>query len=100
MEIFRNLHRDVGNILVTFRVKTLEMWENISAQRYRKMTELVIGHQEKIGAMLCAITVKLNGWRQYAASAAIESATDKTYFVSSNMMYALDHVTGLKFQDT
>lgn len=99
VETFGNLYRNVSNILVAFQIRILDMWKNISAQRYQKMTELVIGHQEKIGAILCAINVKLDAWRQYSASAATESSADKAVFVSNNMMYALDDLTGLKFQD-
>ena len=98
-EMFGKLYRNVGIILVAFRVRILDMWENISAQRYRKMTELVIGHQEKIGAMLCAITVKLDAWKQYTASAVSDSSADKANFVNSNMTYALSNLTELGFQD-
>lgn len=99
VETFRKLYFTVGNMLVALRARTTVMWEDISAQRFRKMNELVIGHQQKIGALLCAITVKLNAWRRYAASAATEGATDKANFVNSSMMYGLGALTELKFED-
>jgi hypothetical protein len=100
VETFRNLYFAVGNMLVALRARTTVMWEDISGQRFRRMTELVIGHQQKIGALLCAITVKLDAWRRYATSAATDSATDKANFVNSSMMYGLGALTGLKFEDT
>jgi hypothetical protein len=99
VETFRNLYFAVGNMLVALRVRAVVMWDDISARRFRTMIELVIGHQEKIGAMLCAITVKLNAWRRYAASAATDSSTDKANFVNNSMMYGLDGLSELKFEE-
>ncbi len=100
IETFRDLYRSVGNILVALRARTAVMWEDISAERFEKMSELVVGHQEKIGALLCAITVKLNAWRRYTATAATDSAADKANYVSNYMMYGLDGLSELKFQDS
>ncbi len=99
VKTFRDLYLAIGNMLVALRVRTVVMWEDISARRFRRIASLVSEHQEKIGAMLCAITVKLAAWRQYVASAGTDSAIDRANFVSHSMMYALDTVSGFKFDD-
>ena len=99
VETFRKLYFAIGNMLVALRVRAVVMWDDISARRFRRMTDLVIGHQEKIGALLCAVSVKLNAWRRYATAAATDTAADKANFVSSSIMYGLDELTEFKFQE-
>lgn len=98
-EKFRGLHGEVTNILEMFRVRTEDMWKNISAQQYQEMTRLVGAHQEKIGAILCAISVKLDAWNQLGVSDTTKSVTDKANFVNNSMIYGLDDLTSIGFQD-
>lgn len=93
------LHGDVANIMEMFRTQTEDMWQNISAERYQKMSRLITEHQEKIGANLCAITVKLNAWKQLEFSATTDSVSDKVGFVTREIGHGLDRLTGLDFQD-
>jgi hypothetical protein len=38
------------------------LWENITAERFRRMEKLVQSHHITIGGMLCALTVKMDAW--------------------------------------
>ncbi len=93
------LHRGVANTIELFRLRTEDMWENISAERYRGMTQLITDHQEKIGAILCAITVKLNAWQDKTSVASTDSISDRIGFVTREIGFGLDRLTGLEFQD-
>lgn len=45
-----------------FDRSTGDMWNNISAQRFRKVKELIESYHTSIGGILCALTVKMNSW--------------------------------------
>jgi hypothetical protein len=52
---------------ITSRFKNFDetsrlLWNNITAERFRKMEKLVQSHHVTIGGMLCALTVKMNAW--------------------------------------
>jgi RNAse (barnase) inhibitor barstar len=61
----QKLHRlfsDVTGVLDDFRQRTEHMWDNLSAETYREMEILVRNHQVRLGAILCALTVKMLAW--------------------------------------
>ena len=93
------LHTDVANILEQFRERTEDMWQNVSSERYRKMARLVIDHQEKIGAILCATSVKLNAWKQQIDGSSGGGVSDKISFVTREIGYGLDHLNSIEFED-
>ena len=95
----RSLHSDVANILEQFRERTDDMWQNMSAEQYRKMSQLVIDHQQKIGAILCATSVKLRAWKEQTASSSGGSVGDKINFVTREIGYGLDRLENLEFND-
>jgi hypothetical protein len=93
------LHQDVANILDLFRVRTEDMWQNLSSERYRRMSQLVVDHHEKIGAILCATSVKLNAWKQHSFSSSFGGVSDKVNFVTREIGYGLDNLSSLEFED-
>ena len=54
----------VSAILENFRDGTENMWDDISASRFRSLVKMITSYQAKIGGGLCALTVKLNEWRR------------------------------------
>ncbi|MGC2854586.1 hypothetical protein ACM64Y_03855 [Novispirillum sp. DQ9] len=50
----------------TFDRASRTMWQNLSAERFREVKALIESYHTTIGGMLCALTVKMNGWaRQF-----------------------------------
>lgn len=94
-----DLHSGVANVIDRFRVRTEDMWQNISAEQYRKMSNLISDHQERIGANLCAITVKLSAWKEQATASSGEGAAEKFGFVVREISHGLENLEGIKFQD-
>lgn len=95
----RELHAEIANVLEMFRVRTADMWDHITAERYRRMSRMVIAHQETIGAILCAIMVKLNAWEEKGAVASSAGISERISFITREIGYGLDRLTGLEFQD-
>jgi hypothetical protein len=95
----RDLYAKVANVLELFRVRTEDMWEEISAERYRKMSRMIVEHQESIGAILCAIIVKLDAWKQSNSASAGTSVSEKIGFITRDIGFGLERLRGLEFQD-
>ena len=45
-----------------FEQRTADMWEDISAEKFRELRTLITGSQTTIGGILCALTVKMAAW--------------------------------------
>lgn len=95
----RDLYAEVANVLELFQVRTEDMWEEISAERYRKMSAMIVEHQENIGAILCAIIVKLDAWKQRKSTSAGISVSEKTGFITRDIGFGLERLAGLEFRD-
>ncbi len=93
------LHSDVANVLEQFRERTDDMWQNMSAERYRKMSRLVVDYQAKIGAILCATSVKLRAWKEQSNSPSGHSVSDRVHFATREISYGLDRLNRLEFGD-
>ena len=48
--------------LESFDKSTSDMWRNLSAERFRKIEQLITSYHTTIGGVLCALSVKLNAW--------------------------------------
>ncbi len=46
-----------------FNANTDKMWENVSAERFRKIEAVIKAHHTTIGGLLCGIGTKMKGWR-------------------------------------
>ncbi len=95
----RGLHRNVAHVVELFRVRTEGMWQDISPERYRRVSQMVATHQEKIGANLCALSVKLDAWKQKAPASWSSDVTEKVSFVTREIGYGLQGLSTLQLQD-
>jgi hypothetical protein len=48
--------------LEDFDNSTQNLWENVSAARFRQVEELIRSYHTSIGGVLCALTVKIEAW--------------------------------------
>lgn len=88
----------VSNILAMFQAQTEDMWRNLTAERYRQLTQQVVDHQERIAAILCAMTVKLAAWQRLQTASVGKSSQDRAHFVATNIWYGLDGIRRLSSQ--
>jgi hypothetical protein len=47
-----------------FAIRSRDMWDDLSAAKFRSVKEIVEGAQTTVGGVLCGLTVKLNAWHQ------------------------------------
>ncbi len=46
-----------------FNANTDKMWENVSAERFRKIEAVIKAHHTTIGGILCGVGTKMQSWR-------------------------------------
>ncbi len=93
-----SLFGDVAGILDEFRNRTEDMWDNMSAQRYRQMELMVLDHQARIGGILCALTVKMNAWHREFPIRGDGLLSAKAAFAIGEMKHGLSRIEPLTFE--
>lgn len=91
----RRLHRimsDVQNILDMFTKRTVDMWNDVSADKFHEMKDFVLDYQIKIGAALCAVTVKLDAWSTQFPNKSAGGVARRIEFVMREMRYGMDGI--------
>ena len=95
---------EVKNILDVFQARTCEMWEKPSKREFGRMLKLVRDYQATIGGALCAITVKMNAWRE-AFNSEYEDADEhssplrRADFIMTDMRHGMDAIDHIKYAD-
>lgn len=84
--------REVNDILETFRTRTVDLWNDLSHDRFRDMEQLVLAHQTQIGGALCAITVKLNAWTASFPAPTAANAAARVDFIQRDMQQGLENI--------
>ncbi len=90
---------ELGNILEMFRIRTIDMWEKMSEETFRRMEAMIIGYQTAIGAALCIITVKMNAWNQQFPQKESGGPWSRADFLMTNMRPGLELVQDIRYED-
>jgi hypothetical protein len=54
----------IAHMLDSFINNTHDMWEDISALRFRRMEQFILSYNARLGGVLCGINVKMHAWGQ------------------------------------
>jgi hypothetical protein len=95
----RSIYSQAKGVIDTFEASTQDMWEDLNGERYKKMEEMIVGFQAKMGAGICAVTVKVYAWNQMFPSPAAGNVGEKVSFIVRSMPYGLDRIEPITFQD-
>ncbi|WP_420346054.1 hypothetical protein [Pelagibius sp.] len=90
---------DIANVLEMFRIRTIDMWEKMSEETFRRMEAMIIGYQTSIGAALCIITVKMNAWNQQFPQKESGGPWSRADFLMTNMRPGLELVQDISYED-
>jgi hypothetical protein len=75
--------------LQAFDRRAEEVWENITAERFREFKEMVEGQHTAIGEMLCVLTVKLDAWNRKFPPHLDGGLYKRAEFITNEMQTAL-----------
>ena len=61
---FNDLTSSITGRFESFDRHSQNLWENITAESFRKVKELITAHHTTIGGVLCGLKVKMNAWNE------------------------------------
>ncbi len=76
----------------SFDRSTNEMWNNISAERFRKVEELIGSSHITIGGVLCALGVKMTAWARLFPKKDAGGPVRRAEFIMSEMRQGIDKI--------
>lgn len=75
-----------------FDRSTQHMWDEISAERFRKVEELISSYHSTIGGVLCSLTVKMNAWLKLFPNENAGGPMKRAEFIMSEMRQGIDNI--------
>ena len=82
-----------------FKIRTEDMWENMSATAFHNMQNMIIKHQTAIGGALCALAVKMNVWTQMFPAPEHGGLSSRVDFIITEMVQGLEHIKDVRYSD-
>lgn len=69
-----------------------EMWDNISAERFRKVETLIKNHHTSTGAVLCGLSIKMRSWQRQFPNAENTGPVKLAEFITSEMRQGIESI--------
>ena len=79
-----------------FDRSTKDMWNNISADRFRKVQNLIESYHTTIGGVLCALSVKMNAWARLFPSKDSGGPVRRAEFIMSEMKQGIENIQNIE----
>jgi hypothetical protein len=70
------------------------MWEDITAESFNKVKKMIRSHHVSVGAILCGLSVKMNGWQHNLAAG--RGLVRRADFVRSDMMQGMEKINKIE----
>lgn len=74
----------------SFHRSSETMWENISAERFRKVEALIRTYHTSIGGVLCSLAVKMNAWSRQFPTPTSGGPIRRSEFIMSEMRQGIE----------
>ena len=75
-----------------FERGTKHMWDEISAERFRKVEQLISGYHTTIGGVLCSLSVKMDAWARLFPTPSSGGPGKRAEFILSEMKQGMDKI--------
>lgn len=76
----------------SFNRGTKDMWEHVSADRFRKVETLIKSYHTTIGGILCALTVKMEAWTRTFSHKKAGGPAKRAEFIMSGMRQGMEKI--------
>ena len=91
---FERFEITITDRLETFERESRDLWDDISAERFKKVADLIRGHHTFIGGVLCALSVKMGAWTKLFPHPRAGGLPKRAEFILSEMKLGIE-----KFRD-
>lgn len=101
MEVtFTELLTSVTGRLESFDRHTKDMWEDLSAERFRKIETVIKAFHRMMGGILCALTVKMDAWTELFPTSRAGSPGRRADFILNDLQYGMRKIREFESSST
>ncbi|MDA1090222.1 MAG: hypothetical protein O3A85_07925 [Proteobacteria bacterium] len=79
-----------------FERGTKHMWDEISAERFRKVEQLISSYHTTIGGVLCSLSVKMEAWSALFPTPSSGGPGKRAEFIMSEMRQGMDNIQDIE----
>ena len=90
---------EVNSVLDMFNARTEDMWQNISGHSFRQMKDVIASYQINVAGALCAITVKMNAWRDRFPDPYVGGPLSRADFIMTDMRDGMEKIEAIQYQE-
>ncbi len=91
-DTMNNLTAEITGRFENFDRSTNEMWDNLSAEKFRRVEELIKNYHTTIGGVLCALWVKMDAFQRLFPKPDSGGPVKRAEFIMSEMKQGLDRI--------
>ncbi len=95
-QTINDLTANVTGRLESFDRSTNDMWQDLTAERFRRIEKLIKNYHASIGGVLCALSVKMNAWKRVFPSTAASGPVRRAEFIVSDMRQGIDRIRAIE----
>jgi hypothetical protein len=95
-EVLKTVMARLKGRFTRFDECTADLWSNVSAERFRKVQDLIASYHTTIGAVLCALAVKMDAWRRMFPSQEAGGPMKQANFIFTEMRPGFDRILRLE----
>lgn len=72
------------------------MWQDLTAERFRRIEELIKSYHASIGGILCALSIKMAAWKRVFPSTVACGPVRRAEFIVSDMRQGIDRIRAIE----
>lgn len=91
-QVINGLMAAITGRFENFDRSTKQMWDNISAERFRKVKELIESYHTTIGGVLCALSVKMDAWARLFPAKDVGGPVRRAEFIMSELKQGIENI--------
>ncbi len=91
----RRMVASVKHRFEQFEIDTKDMWENITAERYREVEHMILGYHIVLGGALCILSVKLMAWHKLFPTPSTGGLMKRAEFLMSEMKHGISNISNV-----
>ena len=95
-KVINNLLVNISGRFESFDRGTADLWQNLSAERFRKVESLIKSYHTSIGGILCALSVKMDAWQRLFPNPNAGGPIRRAEFVMTEMKQGIERIRAIK----
>ena len=92
---FTDIISSITERFENFDQHSQSLWDNITAESFRRVKELIIGHHTTVGGVLCGLKVKMDPWNEKFGKGQ-GGPIQRSDFIMSELKEGIDVITRLE----